>query len=155
MDSLRKRVSSRRFGGSPRGGDRPDSFWDDSEIGKQRKDQADELDAQVFIGWGQIGYFNPYAFLRLPFRIVPGGSMIPQLGPFVLLATIIGELAFRYELSMDERPHKLLAFVLGFLLVIMGSFANNNYENAVVAITGMVQAGTTCCCDLFGTMSGR
>jgi hypothetical protein len=67
---------------------------------------------QTFIGYGRIGYFNPFSFMALPFRWK--GTVIPQLIILMVICFFSGVLANLIPaMAMAPETHEVLGFVLG------------------------------------------
>jgi hypothetical protein len=145
----------------------------DAKVRHRRASQLNlsHVKKTMFIGYGRIGYFNPFSFMSLPFRWK--GTVIPQLIILMSTAFLAGIIANLFpQLELAPETHEVLGFVLGklhtvemhtrlrssvslpaahalpflgFLLVVMGNFSHTNYEKGVTCMNAMVQSGVTAC----------
>jgi len=100
----------------------------------------------VYNGFGRIGYFCPNAYFWLLHHI--RGTVYSQVLPLALLTAVVGVVANYYDWTCTDDAHRMIGFVVGFLLVIIVNFTHNNYEKAVTEINEMVQDGITICTEV-------
>jgi hypothetical protein len=107
----------------------------------------------TFIGYGKAGYFNPFSYMNL-FQPFKSGTVVPQLVLLMFASCITGLIACADPdlWAIGTNAHDVLAFVTGFLLVVLGEFSNKNYEKGIECMNQMVQHGCTCCTDIAGML---
>jgi len=122
---------------------------DDEEEDPDRelRERQEREHATVFIGYGKVGFYSPYAYLSLPFRLE--GSVLPNIVHIMSASALVGFFVDRMEWRLSFELHSLMGFVLGFLLVILGNFSHNRYNSAIATINMMVQDGQALTIEIF------